>query len=113
MKNTREVFKFSRDRLEILEGWLYAHRYNPYPTEAEKLELAWRTSLKLAQINCWFCNARRRILPKMVRIEGYIREEKRRKKSAKYVSTILAQYDKFQILVDVAVACLNNTYLLE
>ena len=44
--------------------WLRRHRTNPYPTEQEKEDLAATTGLALNQINYWFTNARRRILPK-------------------------------------------------
>lgn len=48
---------------KILRGWLVANMVNPYPSEAEKTALAKKTGLDQTQINNWFINARRRILP--------------------------------------------------
>lgn len=44
--------------------WLREHRDNPYPNDDEKYMLIQQTKLTMAQINYWFTNARRRILPK-------------------------------------------------
>lgn len=44
--------------------WLKDHQHNPYPNETEKETLINMTGLSLSQINHWFTNARRRILPK-------------------------------------------------
>eukprot|EP01112_Ceratiomyxa_fruticulosa_P007522 TRINITY_DN1957_c0_g2_i1.p1 TRINITY_DN1957_c0_g2~~TRINITY_DN1957_c0_g2_i1.p1 ORF type:complete len:616 (+),score=159.07 TRINITY_DN1957_c0_g2_i1:552-2399(+) len=49
---------------DVLKKWLFEHYYHPYPTEEEKAALATQTNLSLNQINNWFTNARRRILPK-------------------------------------------------
>jgi hypothetical protein len=51
---------------KILIDWLYENRVNPYPTEIEKQRLSLMTNLKPHQINNWFINARRRILPSMI-----------------------------------------------
>lgn len=48
---------------KILRDWLSANMLNPYPSEAEKLALSKKTGLDQTQINNWFINARRRILP--------------------------------------------------
>ena len=48
----------------LLRKWLFEHWFQPYPTEHEKRLLCIQTSLSLAQVNNWFTNARRRILPK-------------------------------------------------
>ncbi|EPR79521.1 TALE homeodomain protein [Spraguea lophii 42_110] len=47
----------------ILKGWLFENQDNPYPTEKEKIMLSNKTGLDQTQINNWFINARRRILP--------------------------------------------------
>jgi hypothetical protein len=71
--------KHSSEAIEILNGWLQAHASNPYPSNAEKLELIEGTGLKrcesdsspcllmdfvnlyLAQINAWFYTQRCRL----------------------------------------------------
>ena len=44
----------------VLRECLYKHRYNAYPTRAEKLVLANKTQLTKKQVSIWFINARRR-----------------------------------------------------
>ncbi|KAI8615826.1 homeobox KN domain-containing protein, partial [Chytriomyces sp. MP71] len=44
----------------ILLKWLGQNREYPYPTDADKNDLASKTGLTLQQVNNWFINARRR-----------------------------------------------------
>jgi len=48
----------------IFRHWLFNHLESPYPSEEEKEELASKAGLRITQVNNWFTNARRRILPR-------------------------------------------------
>jgi hypothetical protein len=48
-----------------LKGWFFSHKSHPYPTEEEKNMAMEQTGLSRGQINNWFTNARRRLLPRL------------------------------------------------
>eukprot|EP00047_Mylnosiga_fluctuans_P009907 m.264756 g.264756 ORF g.264756 m.264756 type:complete len:488 (-) comp28544_c0_seq1:83-1546(-) len=54
----RERRNFSKQAREILSEYFYSHLDNPYPSEAQKAELATRCGITVSQVTNWFGNKR-------------------------------------------------------
>lgn len=55
---------------QILDKWMFNHRFYCYPSKTEKQQLSLATNLSVQRISNWFVNSRRRILPKMIENDG-------------------------------------------
>ena len=60
---SRPAKRLRRDQIAVLDGWLLEHINDPYPTEAEKLDLAANSNLTKKQIENWFARTRQRKIP--------------------------------------------------
>ena len=68
--------------VQMMLDWLRKHQDNPYPNDDEKEMLIQKTKLTINQINFWFTNARRRILPKWA-LQRYMEQQEKQKEAEK------------------------------
>ncbi|KAH3761352.1 pre-B-cell leukemia transcription factor 1 [Pelomyxa schiedti] len=52
---------FNEAATEILRQWFSDHILNPYPSKAEKQELARLCGVQMSKVTMWFCNMRTRV----------------------------------------------------
>ena len=72
--------------VQMMLDWLRKHQDNPYPNDDEKEMLIQKTKLTINQINYWFTNARRRILPKWA-LQRYLEQQEKQKEADKQKQT--------------------------
>ena len=65
---------------KVLTDWLKQNLDNPFPSELDKEELVLSSGLSLTQVNNWFINARRRLVPKLLEERDGMYCGKRKKK---------------------------------
>jgi hypothetical protein len=63
-ESSKKRSRLPPNSVAIFRHWLFNHLESPYPSEEEKEELAQKAGLRITQVNNWFTNARRRILPR-------------------------------------------------
>eukprot|EP00058_Branchiostoma_floridae_P005026 XP_002590514.1 hypothetical protein BRAFLDRAFT_86186 [Branchiostoma floridae] len=57
----RKMLTLPREAKKKLQAWFLDHLYHPYPSGAEKYDLAKLTDLTVKQVSTWFQNTRRRL----------------------------------------------------
>lgn len=69
MLETEKVkrMRFSSEDVQVLKNWLKKNKHNPYLTNHDLQKLIKKTKMTPKQINTWITNARRRILPKLLK----------------------------------------------
>jgi len=50
-----------------MKNYLVAHLDTPYPSDEDKIRLCAQTGLQISQVSNWFINARRRLVPKVIK----------------------------------------------
>ena len=68
-KRKSKNFKISIDASMRMIDWLLVNFEKPYPTMAEKQEMATMGGISLTKVNNWFINARERT------VKGYFTKE--------------------------------------
>ncbi|ELU07975.1 hypothetical protein CAPTEDRAFT_207287 [Capitella teleta] len=81
-----------KEAVQLMLDWLRKHQDNPYPNDDEKEMLIQKTKLTINQINYWFTNARRRILPKWA-LQRYMEQQEKQKGEDKQKSKLVDEVD--------------------
>ncbi|GAB1600341.1 homeobox protein TGIF2 isoform X4 [Argonauta hians] len=69
-KRKRTRGNLPKEAVDYLMKWLHRNRFRAYPCEETKRKMAKDTGLTIQQVNNWYINARRRILPALISSEG-------------------------------------------
>lgn len=56
----RRKARFTKQQRDVLNSWLDRNRHYPYPSSAEKWEIARKANLSIRQVEVWYANARKR-----------------------------------------------------
>lgn len=66
-KSEKRKSNFDQKQLYILKTWIEKHVNHPYPSISEKEHLIRDSGLTIHQLNNWFINARRRLVPRIMK----------------------------------------------
>jgi hypothetical protein len=68
-KNGKKRNTLGKEAVAVMKDWMFSpeHFYHPYPSEAEKQQLADAAGITQKQLSNWFTNARKRLWQPMMR----------------------------------------------
>ncbi|KAF0973035.1 hypothetical protein FDP41_008699 [Naegleria fowleri] len=86
----RKRTTFAKADIALLTKWLHSHSSNPYPTDEEKQTLLKSVNMTKEQLETWFVNNRKRLLPQ----HKYVRKTPVRVESETFNQRLLKQMEK-------------------